>query len=96
MASVSTLIDPVFEALPVYVYNGMVYLKMINDLIFQINDHVILSLQAYIRKFGKTGLFSFEAENVIQAQTEIVGIATQLSQLNQLPKDAKKDILSGI
>ena len=94
--SVSTLIDPVFESLPVYEQNGMVYLKMVDDLIFQIDDHVILSLQAYIRKFGKTGLFAFENENVIQAKTEIVGIATRLSQLEELPKDSKKDVLSGL
>ena len=94
--SVATLIDPVFETLPIFEQNGMVYLKMVDDLIFQIDDHVILSLQAYIRKFGKTGLFAFENESVIQASTEIVGIATRLSQLDQLPKDSKKDVLSGL
>ena len=95
-SSISALIEPTFEALEPKYRNGSVYLKLALDLIFMIDDNVIEALQAYIKRFGKNGLLSFEGENVNTAAIEIVGLSRRLNQLNELPNDAAKDVLKGL
>lgn len=95
-SSISALINPTFDKLEAKHRNGSVYLKLALDLIFMIDDNVIEALQAYIKRFGKTGLVAFEGENVNMAAIEIVSIARRLDQLNELPSDASKEVLKGL
>ena len=95
-SSIAALIEPVFDKLKPKHQNGSVYLKLVLDLVFMIDDNVIKALQDYIRRFGKNGLMAFEGENVNMAAIEIVSIARRLDQLNKLPTDAPKDVLKGL
>ena len=95
-SSIAALIEPAFEKLDIHHRNGAVYLKMVLDLCFSIDEHVIESLKAYITKFGKNGLSAFEGENVNMAAVEIIAIARRLNQLSELPNDAPKSVLKGL
>ena len=95
-SSISNLIEPTFEKLEPKYQNGAVYLKMALDFCFMIDDHVIEALCNYIVRFGKTGLAGFEGENVLMAKTAILAICRRLDQLEELPKDAGKDVLKGL
>ena len=94
--SIAALVEPVFDELSLEHKNGAVYLKMVIDLCFTIDDHVIEALQAYIRKFGRNGLADFEGENVNKASIEILAIVKRLDQIGKLPTEAPKDILKGL
>ena len=63
------------------------YLNMVIDLCFSIDEHVIESLKVYITRFGKNGLSAFEGENVNMAAVEIIVITCRLDQLGELPND---------
>ena len=95
-SSIAALIEPAFEKLDIHHRNGAVYLKMVLDLCFSIDDHVIESLKVYITRFGKNGLSAFEGENVNMAAVEIIAIARRLDQLSELPNDAPKSVLKGL
>ena len=95
-SSIAALIDPAFDKQDIMYRNGAVYLKLVVDLCFSIDEHVIESLKAYITRFGKNGLTAFEGENVNMAAVEIVAIARRLDQLGKLPQDSPKDILKGL
>ena len=88
--------EPAFEKLEIHHRNGAVYLKMVIDLCFSIDEHVIEGLKVYITRFGKNGLAAFEGENVNMAAVEIIAIARRLDQLSELPKDAPKSVLKGL
>jgi hypothetical protein len=95
-SSIAALIEPAFEKLDIHHRNGAVYLKMVLDLCFSIDEHVIESLKVYITRFGKNGLSAFEGENVNMAAVEIIAIARRLDQLGELPNDAPKTVLKGL
>ena len=95
-SSIAALIEPIFDELEAKHRNGSVYLKLVLDLVFMIDDNVIEALQDYIRRFGKNGLMAFDGENVNMAAIEIVSIARRLDQLNKLPAEAPKDVLKGL
>lgn len=95
-SSIAALIDPAFDKQDIMYRNGAVYLKLVVDLCFSIDEHVIESLKDYITRFGKNGLTAFEGENVNMAAIEIVAIARRLDQLGKLPQDSPKDILKGL
>ena len=95
-SSISALIEPAFDRLDVCHKNGAVYLAMVIELCFAIDEHVIEALKTYINKFGKTGLSAFEGENVNMASIEILAIAKRLHQLGELPNDAPKTVLKGL
>ena len=95
-SSIAALIEPAFEKQDIHHRNGAVYLKMVLDLCFSIDEHVIESLKVYITRFGKNGLSAFEGENVNMAAVEIIAIARRLDQLGELPNDAPKTVLKGL
>ena len=95
-SSIAALIESAFEKLDIHHRNGAVYLKMVLDLCFSIDEHVIESLKVYITRFGKNGLSAFEGENVNMAAVEIIAIARRLDQLGELPTDAPKTVLKGL
>ena len=95
-SSIAALIEPAFEKLDIHHRNGAVYLKMVIDLCFSIDEHVIESLKVYISRFGKNGLSAFEGENVNMAAVEIIAIARRLDQLGELPTNSPKTVLKGL
>ena len=72
------------------------YLKMVIDLWFSIDEHAVEALPPYITKFGENGLTTFEGKHVNMAVVEIVAIAHHLDQIRELPSDSPKAILEGL
>ena len=89
-SSIVPLVEPIYDQLDIEHNNGAVYLRLVLEQCFLINDWDIELLQAYIRKFGKNGLSSFEGENVNMAATEIITIAQRLEQLMNCQKRLPK------
>lgn len=95
--SIHTMIEPIFSELPVHQRNGAVYLKMVEELCFAVDDHVIESLVKHLENFGEgSGCKGFDDENINVIDHEIVPMATRLEQLGKLPDESSKWILKGL
>ena len=95
--SIHTMVEPIFNELPVHQQNGAVYLKMVEELCFAVDDHVIESLIKFLENFGEgSGCKGYKGENINVIDHEIVPMAIRLEQLGKLPDESAKWVLKGL
>ena len=95
--SINTMVEPIFIELPIHQQNGAVYLKMVEELCFAVDDHVIESLVKHLENFGEgSGCKGFDGENINVIDHEIVPMAIRLEQLGKLPDESAKWVLKGL
>jgi len=88
-----TRIDANFEELEPAYKGGTVFIKLMFNVIIDLTDSVVESLQKFLKNFGYKGLMGIQGENVGVAELEIVAVATRLSEVNKLQDDAVNQVL---
>ena len=92
----SKMIDKDFDKLDIDYRTGVVYIKMMLDVIIYIDDNVVNAMKAFIKSFGEKGLFKIPGESPKIAELEVGMVCKQLDEVGKLPEDAPKDVLAGL
>jgi hypothetical protein len=82
-----------FIVLPVNQQGGLVYLKLIYNVIFKMTEPVVCTLQTWIKGFAKHSLYKVQGKNVWLLYNAAWNIC---KHLDSLPTDAAINILTGL
>ncbi|KAL7455565.1 hypothetical protein ACHAWC_007099 [Mediolabrus comicus] len=89
-------INSKFKELPLEHKGGVVYLKLMIDVIMFMSRDVVRALQKYISNFAVKGLTRIPGESVTIAEKELKVVCTHLHEVGQLPIESAEDVLTGL
>ena len=91
-----TRIENKFDKLSVEYQGGVVYIKLMYDILVHLTEAVVTALQRYVKHFATKGLFKYSGESPSIAETEMVAVCRRLDEAGKLLDDSVDDVLSGL
>ena len=88
--------DNKFDCLNAKFQSGIVYIKIMYDILVDITESVVANMQRLIKTFGLTGLYKYQGESPESAKVVVLEVCKNLYEAGKLLSDSVDDILSGL